>query len=149
MRSPPNASWRSEQERPTPSRPDEARQASSVDLSAGGADHVFEAIGLVETVELAVDLTRPGGNDAGRHDPDGDRAAIDVYRFVEDGKRLLGSNYGSAVPARDFPRIAGRRRGRAAAAGPARHRAHRPDGIVAAFEAMRRRDGARRVMMFD
>ena len=36
----------------------------------------------------------------------GERAGIDVYRFVEDGKRLVGSDYGSSVPTRDFPTIA-------------------------------------------
>ena len=36
----------------------------------------------------------------------GVRAGIDVYRFVEEGKRLLGSNYGSSVPALMFPAIA-------------------------------------------
>ena len=59
------------------------------------------------TVERAVDLARPGGHgDARGHDRPGGPGAIDVYRFVEDGKRLLGSNYGSLVPARDIPRIA-------------------------------------------
>ena len=31
------------------------------DLTDGGADHVIEAIGLTQTVELAIDLVRPGG----------------------------------------------------------------------------------------
>ena len=54
-----------------------------------------------------MDLCRPGGTvTLVGMTPQGQRAGIDVYRFVEDGKRLLGSNYGSAVPARDFPWIA-------------------------------------------
>jgi len=118
-------------------------------LTDGGADHVFEAIGLPTTVELAVDLARPGGTiTLVGMTPQGERAGIDVYRFVEDGKRLLGSNYGSAVPARDFPWIAS-----AVVAGrlPMELLVTERiglDGIEAAFDAMRRRDGARRVIVF-
>ncbi len=77
------------------------------DLTDGGADHVLEAIGLTETVERAIELVRPGGTvTLVGMTPMGRRAGIDVYRFVEDGKQLRGSNYGSATPAIDFPRIA-------------------------------------------
>ena len=68
---------------------------------------MLECIGLVETVELAIDLCRPGGTvTLVGMTPQGQRASFDVYRFVEDGKMIRGSNYGSADPARDFPRIA-------------------------------------------
>jgi S-(hydroxymethyl)glutathione dehydrogenase/alcohol dehydrogenase len=129
--------------------PPEEAAALVRDLTADGADHVLEAIGLTETVEFAVGLTRPGGTTTlVGMTPQQDRAGIDVYRFVEDGRRLLGSNYGSAVPARDFPRIAD-----AYAAG------RLPldllvterislDDLDLAFVAMRRRDGARRVVVF-
>jgi S-(hydroxymethyl)glutathione dehydrogenase/alcohol dehydrogenase len=77
------------------------------DLTDGGADHVLEAIGLTETVEQAIELTRPGGNvTLIGMSPQGARASFDVYRLVEDGKQIRGSNYGSATPAVDFPRIA-------------------------------------------
>ena len=53
-----------------------------------------------QTVELAVDLVRPGGSvTLVGMTPQGERAGIDVYRFVEDGKMIRGSNYGSAMPA--------------------------------------------------
>lgn len=116
---------------------------------AGGADHVFECIGLVETVELAVDLVRPGGTvTLVGMTPQGDRASFDVYRFVEDGKRILGSNYGSAVPERDFPRIA---RDYLAGMLPLDllvTERIRLDGLANAFDAMRRGDGARRVIVY-
>jgi len=120
------------------------------ELTAGGADHVLEAIGRVATVELALDLVRPGGTvTLVGMTPQGDRAGIDVYRFVEEGKRLLGSNYGSAIPALAFPRIA-----RLYAAG------RLPldllvsgritlDGIGGALDALRSGDGVRRVVAFD
>ncbi len=116
----------------------------------GGADHALEAIGLTRTIELAVELIRPGGTATlVGMTPQGERAGIDVYRFVEEGKRLLGSNYGSAVPAIAFPRIA-----RLYAAGRlpldllVTERIEL-DGIEGALEAMRRRDGLRRVVRFD
>jgi S-(hydroxymethyl)glutathione dehydrogenase/alcohol dehydrogenase len=129
---------------------DGALRAAIRAIVPGGADHALEAIGLTRTVELAVDLVRLGGTvTLVGMTPQGDRAGIDVYRFVEDSKRLLGSNYGSAVPAIAFPRIA-----RLYAAG------RLPldllvteridlEGIEGALESMRRRDGLRRVVRFD
>jgi S-(hydroxymethyl)glutathione dehydrogenase/alcohol dehydrogenase len=117
-------------------------------LQAAGADHVLECIGLVGTIELAVDLVRPGGvvTVVGMT-PQGQRASFDVYRLVEDGKQIRGSNYGSSIPARDFPQIA------------AEYLAGRLpldllvtdriglDELDDAFDAMRRGDGARRVIV--
>ena len=127
-----------------------ALPALTSQLTPGGPDHVLECIGLPEMVELALRVVRPGGTVTlvGMTAMDA-TAAIDVYRFVEDGKRLLGSNYGSCVPARDFPRIAAD-----AVAGrlPLERlitEAIRLEGIEAAFGAMRRRDGARRIVSFD
>ena len=38
--------------------------------------------------------------------PFGEQASFEVFPFVDGGRRILGSNYGSAVPAVDFPRYA-------------------------------------------
>lgn len=119
-------------------------------ITDGGADHVLEAIGLTATAELAIELARPGGTiTLVGMTSQADRASIDVYRFVENGKRLLGSNYGSVVPDRDIPRIArdvvdGRLPlGRLVSA----HLLL--TDIEDALDAMRRRDGARRVITFE
>lgn len=115
----------------------------------GGADHAFEAIGLAATAELAVDVIRPGGTATlVGMTPQGVRAGIDVYGFVERGLRLLGSNYGSADPARTFPELA-----TLAVAGrlPVGRLVEERIGLAdlsRAFEAMRRGDGARRVVVF-
>jgi S-(hydroxymethyl)glutathione dehydrogenase/alcohol dehydrogenase len=119
-------------------------------LTDGGADHALEAIGLVATSELAIACVRPGGTvTLVGMIAQADRIPIDGYRFVEDGIRLLGSNYGSAVPARDFPAIASD-----VAAGrlPLQRLVTEHitlAGIDDALAAMRRRDGARRVVMFE
>ena len=121
---------------------DEAAQAS-------GADHVLECIGLTATVELAIELARPGGTiTLVGMTPQGQRASFDVYRFVEDGKVIRGSNYGSADPARDFPRIASEYlEGRLPLDLLITERIGL-EQLESAFEAMRRGDGARRVIVY-
>jgi S-(hydroxymethyl)glutathione dehydrogenase / alcohol dehydrogenase len=122
--------------------------ASEAD-QAGGADHVLECIGLVETVELAIDLVRPGGTvTLVGMTPQGDRASFDVYRFVEDGKTIRGSNYGSADPARDFPAIAAEYREGQLPLDLLISERIGLDRLDGAFDAMRRGDGTRRVIVY-
>ncbi|MGI8657775.1 MAG: alcohol dehydrogenase catalytic domain-containing protein [Candidatus Limnocylindria bacterium] len=128
-----------------------AHRAMLVDAAreAAGADHVLECIGLVETVELAIELVRPGGivTLVGMT-PQGSRASFDVYRLVEDGKQIRGANYGSALPSRDFPMIV---REYLAGSLPLELLiAERIglEGLERAFDAMRRGDGARRVIVY-
>jgi S-(hydroxymethyl)glutathione dehydrogenase/alcohol dehydrogenase len=113
------------------------------------ADHVFECIGLPATVELAIGLTRAGGTTTlVGMTPQGQRAGLDVYRFVEDGRRLLGSNYGSSVPAVAFPRLARLHlEGRLPVDRLISARIGLGD-LDDAFDAMRRGDGARRVVIY-
>ena len=128
----------------------EPAEASAIDrLTDGGADHVLEAIGLTETVEQAIELVRPGGivTLVGMT-PQGRRAGFDVYRFVEDGKQIRGSNYGSATPAIDFPRIASLyAEGRLPLDLLVTERIGL-ESVPRALEAMRRGDGARRVVVY-
>jgi S-(hydroxymethyl)glutathione dehydrogenase / alcohol dehydrogenase len=119
------------------------------DLTDGGADHAIEAIGLTSTVELAVDLVRPGGlATLVGMTPQGQRASFDVYRLVEDGKQIRGSNYGSATPSVDFPRIANMYvDGRLPLDLLVSERIGL-EGLDAAFDAMRRGEGVRRVVVY-
>ena len=118
-------------------------------LTDGGADHVIEAIGLVETSELALGCVRPGGTvTLVGMIAQSERIPIDGYRFVEDGIRLLGSNYGSVVPARDFAGIAADVVSGRLPLGRLVSEHITLEGIDDALAAMRRRDGARRVVMF-
>ena len=122
--------------------------ASNADQAAG-TDHVFECIGLVETVELAIDLVRPGGTvTLVGMTPQGHRASFDVYRLVEDGKTIRGSNYGSADPARDFPAIAEAYLDRRLPLDLLISERIGLEQLDDAFEAMRRGEGARQVIVY-
>jgi S-(hydroxymethyl)glutathione dehydrogenase/alcohol dehydrogenase len=104
----------------------------------------------VSTSQLAIACARPGGTvTLVGMTPQADRIALDGYAFVESGLRLLGSNYGSAVPARDFPRIASDVvSGRLPLARLVTEHIELRE-IDAALDALRRGDGARRVIRFD
>jgi Zn-dependent alcohol dehydrogenase len=77
------------------------------ELTDGGADYAFEAIGRVETIQQMPPFLTRGGTAVVVGLPPQDRpVALDLLAFAENGQRLLGSNYGSTVPARDFPLLA-------------------------------------------
>lgn len=73
-----------------------------------GADIVFEAVGRSATVELAVRATRRGGTTCvvGAASPD-EVVSLSPYRLFMDAKTLVGCQYGSVAPARDFPMLLG------------------------------------------
>jgi len=117
--------------------------------TADGVDHAFETSGTMSGVETAVAVVRPGGTTVLVGMPaQGARVGLDVYAFVESGARILASNYGSAVPAEIFPEIA-----RQAVKGslPLERLIEARIGLAdvpAAFDALRRGDGTRRVVVF-
>ena len=77
------------------------------DLTDGGPDFVFEAIGRPATVELAIEALPLGGTAVlVGMTPLETRASFAVYPFVDGSRRILGSNYGFADPPVDFPRYA-------------------------------------------
>jgi S-(hydroxymethyl)glutathione dehydrogenase/alcohol dehydrogenase len=82
---------------------DAIRQAAAGD----GPDFVFEAIGLPDTIAQAIAALPPGGTAVlvglTRF---GQVASFEAFPFVDGGRRVIGSNYGSAVAAIDFPRYA-------------------------------------------
>jgi S-(hydroxymethyl)glutathione dehydrogenase/alcohol dehydrogenase len=73
----------------------------------GGPDFVFEAIGLPATIEQAIASLPPGGTAVlVGLTAFGQTARFEAFPFVDGGRRIIGSNYGSAVAAVDFPRYA-------------------------------------------
>ncbi|HSL76811.1 MAG TPA: alcohol dehydrogenase catalytic domain-containing protein [Candidatus Limnocylindrales bacterium] len=119
------------------------------DLTDGGPDFVFEAIGRPSTVELAIAALPAGGTAVlVGMTPVGDRAAFEVYPFVDGSRRIIGSNYGSAEPAIDFPRYASwTLDGRLPVASLVDRRIGLDD-VEDAFEAMRQGRYVRQVIEF-
>jgi Zn-dependent alcohol dehydrogenase len=78
--------------------PDEARERG---LKAAV---VIEAVGHPSALETAIDLTAPGGRTVtvGLPRPDA-RIKVSPLGFVAEGRSLIGSYLGSAVPSRDIP----------------------------------------------
>jgi alcohol dehydrogenase len=67
---------------------------------------VIEAAGHPAALETAIGLTAPGGRTitVGLPPPDA-RISVSPLGFVAEGRSLIGSYLGSAVPARDIPRF--------------------------------------------
>jgi S-(hydroxymethyl)glutathione dehydrogenase/alcohol dehydrogenase len=120
------------------------------DLTDGGPDFVFEAIGRVETAELAIAALPVGGTAVlVGMTPLGARAAFEVYPFVDGSRRILGSNYGFAEPAIDFPRYAAWTLDGRLPVERLIDRRIRLDDVEDAFAAMRRGEYTRQVIEFD
>jgi S-(hydroxymethyl)glutathione dehydrogenase/alcohol dehydrogenase len=120
------------------------------DLTDGGPDFVFEAIGRPATVELAIESLPLGGTAVlVGMTPVEARASFAVYPFVDGSRRILGSNYGFADPPVDFPRyaalyLAGRL--------PVERLIDRRialEELEPAFDRLRAGDGLRQVIVFD
>ena len=79
------------------SRPPTARVKAAV---------VIEAVGHPAALETAIALTAPGGRTitVGLPPPDA-RISLSPLGFVAEGRSLIGSYLGSAVPSRDIPRF--------------------------------------------
>ena len=76
-------------------------------ITGGGAEHAFEAIGSPGTIELLPQLIGRGGQAVVVGMPaEGVRVTFDPFDLADQGKRILGCNYGSSVPSVDFPRLA-------------------------------------------
>ncbi len=76
-------------------------------ITGTGVDYAFEAIGRPQTIEQMPACLTPGGTAVIVGLPPQDQpVAIDALALAEEGKRILGSNYGGTVPGRDFPLLA-------------------------------------------
>jgi S-(hydroxymethyl)glutathione dehydrogenase/alcohol dehydrogenase len=118
-------------------------------MTDGGPDFVFEAIGRADTAELAIAALPLGGAAVlVGMTPLGVRAAFEVYPFVDGSRRILGSNYGFAEPAIDFPRYAAWTLDGRLPVERLIDRRIRLDAVEDAFAAMRRGEYTRQVIEF-
>ena len=118
------------------------------DLTGGGADHAFEAIGRPETIELTLRLTGRGGQAilVGMAPPDA-RIPFDALTLTLEERTVKGCWYGSCRPLVDFPILLG-----LYTSGKLKLDAMIStcdlDGVNAAFEAMQRGETARSVIVY-
>ena len=127
----------------------DATLAAIRDATGGGPDYAFEAIGLPATIEQAIEVLPVGGTAVlVGLTPFGVRASFDVFPFVDGSRRILGSNYGFAVAAVDFPRYAELHLAGRLPIDRLVDRRIGLDGIEDAFERMRRGEGLRSMVTF-
>jgi S-(hydroxymethyl)glutathione dehydrogenase/alcohol dehydrogenase len=126
------------------------RTAAGIREAAGGPPaFAFEAIGLTDTIELAIDVVGAGGTAlVVGITPHGHRASFDVGSLVDRSARIVGCNYGWSIPSEDFPRLAELAlEGRLPVARVIEERIGLHE-VDAALEALRAGRGLRRVIVF-
>jgi S-(hydroxymethyl)glutathione dehydrogenase/alcohol dehydrogenase len=86
---------------------DDATIAQVKELTAGrGADYVFEAAGSEASLQLALEVTRPGGHCVILGKTEVNRKVALRFGSLMGEKRITRSSYGGARPRRDFPWLA-------------------------------------------
>jgi S-(hydroxymethyl)glutathione dehydrogenase/alcohol dehydrogenase len=124
--------------------------AAILGAAGGSPDFVFEAIGLPATIEQAIELLPPGGTAVlVGMTPSGVRASFQPFPFVDGGRSILGSNYGSTVASVDFPRLAELHLAGRLPIDRLIDRRISLDELEPAFERMRRGEGVRSVIAFE
>jgi S-(hydroxymethyl)glutathione dehydrogenase / alcohol dehydrogenase len=119
------------------------------ELTAGGADHAFEVVGRPETIRLAWDAIRAGGQVVvvGLV-PRGVEVSVPGIEFLSD-KSLRGTYYGSGDAAADLPELASLAlSGELDLASVVTHTTDL-DGVEEALDRLRRGEGARTVVVVD
>jgi S-(hydroxymethyl)glutathione dehydrogenase / alcohol dehydrogenase len=119
------------------------------ELSDGGADHAIEAVGRPDTIRQAFDMIRPGGTAVVVGiAPSGVEVALPALDFLSD-KTIAGCFYGSGNPAAEMPELIGMLMDGRLDVASAVSDFTDLDGIEAAFERLRRGQGARTVVVLD
>ncbi|GAB3270620.1 alcohol dehydrogenase catalytic domain-containing protein [Arthrobacter pigmenti] len=128
---------------------DDDTQHQIAEITGGGADYAFEAIGRKETIESLPSLLVRGGIAVlVGLPPAGQSISFDGLELAESGMRIIGSNYGSTVPGRDFPRLAELYLAGKLPVDELISDRISLDEVNEAFEAMRRGERARSVITF-
>lgn len=120
------------------------------ELTGGGADFAFEALGRAETIEQAYESIRPGGKAVvvGMA-PEEDKIAINALSLPRNEKILMGSYYGSARPWIDLPRLVDLYLAKRLRVDELVTRTYSLDEINVAYEALAQGDVARSIIVFD
>jgi len=120
------------------------------DLTDGGVDYAFEAIGNPKTIRQAYEATAPGGTTVvvGMA-PENDDVSVNALSLPRTEKVIMGSWYGSARPWVDFPRLVDLYLANRLSIDPMISRTYRLEEINEAYEALDKGEMARSVILFD
>ena len=120
-----------------------------VEMTKGGVDYAFEAIGNRHTIRQAYDMTRLGGTTVvvGMA-PDDDEVSINALSLPRTERAIVGSYYGSARPWVDLPRIADLYMNGRLKIDPMISRRYPLDQINEAYDALGAGEVARSVLNF-
>ncbi|MFN8521561.1 MAG: Zn-dependent alcohol dehydrogenase [Chloroflexota bacterium] len=120
-----------------------------LDLTGGGVDYVFEAIGNVRATEQAIKITARGGTvTLVGMAPQAQTAGFDPLVFVQREIRMLGCFYGSYRPKLDFQRYVGMVEKGQLKVKEMISRHYKLDEINEAFDRLGRGEVARSVISF-
>jgi len=119
------------------------------DLTGGGADHAFEAVGLLATIDQALKMTGRGGQTTliGMVEAH-ELTEIATMPMVVEERVIAASWYGTFVPQRDWPRIVGWLESGDLMLDQMIERIRLED-INLAFDRIRTSEAARQVVVFD
>jgi alcohol dehydrogenase len=119
------------------------------DLTHGGAETAFEAVGHENVIAQAFGATRRGGRTVCIGLPHPDKMlTIPALAFAAEERVLMGSYMGSCVPQRDIPRFIGMYRAGLLPVDLLRSREIRLDEVNEAFDLLDRGEVARQVIRF-
>ena len=120
------------------------------ELTKGGADYAFEALGRPETIRQCYEGVRPGGMAVvvGMA-PEEDDVAINALSLPRNEKILMGSYYGSARPWIDLPRLVDLYMSKRLQVDELVSRSYPLDEINVAYDALAAGDVARSIIAFD
>ena len=119
------------------------------DLTHGGAETAFEAVGDERVIAQAFGATRRGGRTVCIGLPHPDKMlSVPALAFAAEERVLMGSYMGSCVPQRDIPRFIAMYRAGLLSVDLLRSREIRLDEVNEAFDLLDRGEVARQVIRF-
>jgi len=130
-------------------KPDQLAETIATHLPAGGADAVIETVGNARVLAQAYASARRGGRvvTVGLPPPE-QTFALSPLSLVGDGKTLIGSYMGSAIPARDIPRYIGMWQAGKLPVEKLISSTHQLEDLNAMMDAMHRGEAIRQIIRF-
>jgi S-(hydroxymethyl)glutathione dehydrogenase / alcohol dehydrogenase len=120
------------------------------DLTDGGADYAFEAIGNSRTILQAYESTRLGGvTTIVGMAPEDDQVTLNALSIPRTEKVIMGSWYGSARPWVDLPKMVDLYLSGRIKVDPLISRTYPLEEINSAYEALEKGEVARSILVFD